>query len=113
MEPGSEPVQEEWLEDWMVENLKKWQSADPHMSRVISWLNEGQGKPRWKEISRYGRDTKAHVLQWESLHQKDGILCRVWYYNMTVWILAGNYSSFTIAAGLIRLHMPGVKKSRV
>ena len=34
------------------------------------------------------------------------------YYNMTVWILAGNYISFTIAAGLIRLHMPGVKKSR-
>ena len=34
-------------------------------------------------------------------------------YNMTVWILAGNYISFTIAAGLIRLHMPGVKKSRV
>ena len=29
------------------------------------------------------------------------------HYNMTVWI------SFTIAAGLIRLHMPGVKKSRV
>ena len=35
------------------------------------------------------------------------------YYNMTVWILAGNYISFNIAAGLIRLHMPGVKKSRV
>ena len=35
------------------------------------------------------------------------------YYNMTLWILAGNYISFTIAAGLIRLHMPGVKKSRV
>ena len=31
-------------------------------------------------------------------------------YNMTLWILAGNYISFTIAAGLIR---PGVKKSRV
>ena len=35
------------------------------------------------------------------------------YYNMTVWILAENYISFTIAVGLIRLHMPGVKKSRV
>ena len=35
------------------------------------------------------------------------------YYNMTVWILAGNYISITIAAGLIMLHMPGVKKSRV
>ena len=35
------------------------------------------------------------------------------YYNMTVWIWAGNYISFTIAVGLIRLHMPSVKKSHV
>ena len=39
--------------------------------------------------------------------------CKKNDYNMTVWILAGNYISFTIAAGLIRLHMPGVKKSCV
>ena len=38
---------------------------------------------------------------------------RTHYHYMTVWILAGNYISFTIAAGLMRLHMPGVKKSRV
>ena len=43
----------------------------------------------------------------------DMLMCVVRYYNMTVWIVAGNYISFTIAAGLIRLHMPGVKKSRV
>ena len=79
MEPDSEPVQEEWLESWTVEDLSKWQSSDPHMSWVISWLKEGQGKPRWKAISRYGRDTKAYVAQWESLLLKDGILCRVWY----------------------------------
>ena len=42
-----------------------------------------------------------------------GSQCVKTNYNMTVWILAGNYISFTIAAGLIRLHMPGVKKSRV
>ena len=31
------------------------------------------------------------------------------YYNMTVWILARNDINFSMAAGLIRLHMPGVK----
>ena len=31
------------------------------------------------------------------------------YYNMTVMILAGNEINFVIAAGLIRLHMPGGK----
>ena len=34
-------------------------------------------------------------------------------YNMTVWILARNVINFSMAAGLIRLHMPGVKQSRV
>ena len=79
MEPGSESKQEKWLEGWMVEDQSKWQNSDPHMSRVISWLTEGQGKPRWKDISIYGRDTKAYVAQWESFLLKDGILCRIWY----------------------------------
>ena len=30
-------------------------------------------------------------------------------YNMTVWILARNDIGFSMAAGLIRLQMPGVK----
>ena len=30
-------------------------------------------------------------------------------YNMIVWILARNDINFSMAAGLIRLHMPGVK----
>ena len=30
-------------------------------------------------------------------------------YNMTVWILARKDINFSMAAGLIRLHMPGVK----
>ena len=34
-------------------------------------------------------------------------------YNMTVWILARNDINLSMAAGLIRLHMPGVKSSRV
>ena len=36
-------------------------------------------------------------------------LCVSSYYNMPVWILAGNDIIFSIAAGLIRRHMPGLK----
>ena len=35
------------------------------------------------------------------------------YYDMNVWISARNDINFSMAAGLIRLHMPGVKWSRV
>ena len=31
------------------------------------------------------------------------------YHNMTVWILAGNDINFSLATGLIRLHMPSIK----
>ena len=37
------------------------------------------------------------------------VLVRGNYYNMTVWILARNDINLSMAAGLIRLHMPGVK----
>ena len=35
----------------------------------------------------------------------------VYYYNLTLWMLAGNCINFPIAASLIGLHMPGVKLS--
>ena len=37
----------------------------------------------------------------------------VYDYNMTRMVLAGNEINFAKAAGLIRLHMPSVKKYRV
>ena len=39
----------------------------------------------------------------------DGTLTLGTHYNMTVWILAGNIIKFSIAAGFIRLHVPGIK----
>ena len=56
--------------------------------------------------------TKYLMTSWQLGNAPNNRVLAI-YYNMTVWILAGNYSSFTIAAGLIRLRMPGVKKSRV
>ena len=38
-----------------------------------------------------------------------GLVDLVSDYNMTVWILARKEINFSMAAGLIRLHMPGVK----
>ena len=38
-----------------------------------------------------------------------GCLAYILYHNMTVWFLAGNGINVSIAAGSIKLHMPGVK----
>ena len=69
-------------------------------------------KRKWPQ---YTESVWWPMVKWRlNLYQPSMIFrSRVTNYNMTVWILAGNYTSFTIAAGLIRLHMPGVKKSRV
>ena len=45
----------------------------------------------------------------ELTHWPLGDVAVILYYNMTVWILARNDIIFSMAAGLIRLHMPGVK----
>ena len=70
-------------------------TRDMGLKRSAQGLNEG------KEVT-VGGEKRARL---ERAYSVD--------YNMTVWIWAGNYISFTIAAGLIRLHMPGVKKYRV
>ena len=64
--------------------------------------------------------TKIHTFSWKKnasekvarYNNLAAILSRlhcVNYNSMNVWILAGNGINFSIAAGLIRLHMPGVK----
>ena len=71
---------------------------------ILEWLNNPE-----LMLQNYGIPHSSHA------QVRDSDSTWVWYndYNMTVWILAGNYISFTIAAGLIRLHMPGVEKSCV
>ena len=87
------------------------QSAFPPAN--LNFLLGGPGEPELPE--GLGDDFMTHKLRKE--RTTDSHLtyrgCKIYHYNMTVWIWAGNYISFTIAAGLIRLHMPGVKKSRV
>ena len=52
-----------------------WSAYVPS-NKLAKW---GAGEPSWIEISQYRRDTKACVVQWESLLLENGILCRVWY----------------------------------
>ena len=46
-------------------------------------------------------------------HQESTQLCCNWYYNMTVYIWAGNVIKFSIAVGLIRLHICPVSSNLV
>ena len=97
----------------------------PYTSRIVKWhivnhyYNDFSTVPSWcDQFSTKSSLKTPHmgcvffVIQILTYFQLHSLQCYMQYYDMTVWIWAGNYISFTIAAGLIRLHMPGVKKSR-
>ena len=53
--------------------------------------------------------SRVLVCIYDVIHIALRLMGCVIHYNMTVWILARNDINFSMAAGLIRLHMPGVK----
>ena len=62
-----------WCESWCVTQIHEWQSADPAISKVLSWMEAGQKPPR-KEIQ--GESAAIHIYWslFEQLELKDGIL---------------------------------------
>ena len=94
-------------------------AAERHVGDHFIWLTVENATESYHEIDSIILRNEnlfpigwSWLLWWASSHAYNASLYTV-NYNMTVWSLAGNYISFTIAAGLIRLHMPGVKKYRV
>ena len=74
-----------------------------YFSFIYSRINYG--------IEVYGSCADEHFSKLQVMQNK--LLKLLLNYNMTVWILARNDINLSMAAGLIRLHMPGVKSSRV
>ena len=56
-----------------------------------------------------GLHTRGYIFVTIQLNSWTEIWDHILNYNMTVWILARKDINFSMAAGLIRLHMPGVK----
>ena len=77
--PNLIPDQNEWLEEWTLEELQNWQRADTAICQVIEWLESSQERPPWKDVVRLDNTTKALYSQWETLKMDNGVLCREWY----------------------------------
>ena len=72
----------------------------------------------WKFGFWHGKSSRSHGTFFEIFLGNSAMswmICRSVLLIIVTWlrILVGDYINFTIAVGLIRLHMPGVKKSRV
>ena len=136
-------ISQHWFKWWLVavrQQAITWANVNPdlwcHMAplghngllrivRILRWIashmeyDKGQfhglmqGRCNSSALAKDLHISCIKPIDLVSGHWSDSWVIIIEGYNMTVWILAGNYISFTIAAGLIRLHMPGVKKSRV
>ena len=67
---------QEILEGWNPEDLKRLQMEDPSIGLLLINLTEGKDRPKWDEISHNSSAFKVLWRQWERLKIVNGILYR-------------------------------------
>ena len=65
-----------WLQGWDVEAMRLSQLADPMIGPFLAWMEEGQSRPSWQEISHLSDYFKSLWAQWERLELRNGLLFR-------------------------------------
>ena len=71
---GSSQARDHWIDGITREELRNEQRCDPLLSPVISWLESGQGRPRWEEISSLSPEFKGYWAQSERLVRRNPVL---------------------------------------
>ncbi|KAL2087962.1 hypothetical protein ACEWY4_016790 [Coilia grayii] len=59
--------------------LSEAQRNDLEIAPIIRWLEEGQGRPSWVQVSHLGAAAKSYWSQWDRLYLRDDILLRRFY----------------------------------
>jgi len=67
-----------WIDGITREELQNEQRCDPILSPVISWLESGQRRPKWEQISSLSPELKGYWAQFERLILEEGILYCKW-----------------------------------
>ncbi|KAL7883473.1 hypothetical protein SRHO_G00011310 [Serrasalmus rhombeus] len=67
------------FQGWTPEQLCEAQKTDPDIAPVWRWLEEGNQRPTWKEVSSYNPATKAYWSQWDRLVFRENIIFRRFY----------------------------------
>ena len=94
--PTAENVQSTGLSDWIRAQLADLPCESQRAKFADTWCADVCHSQQKLRITQLTPQPIFQPLWWR-------------HYNMTVWILARKEINFSMAAGLIRLHMPGVK----
>ena len=63
---------------WTIEDMKKDQLSDPDIGPVLQFLQKGESKPIWKDVSHLSANSKLLLNEWERLELKNDLLYRKW-----------------------------------
>ena len=88
--------------EWEVfdrQQLQQMQEQDPVLTRLRSWVGEGQ-RPPWSAVSALDPETKTLYSQWPNFTIREGLLYRRW--QKTIWTARD-----TTAAGASLCAWPG------
>ena len=63
---------------WTNEQISSAQRDDPEIGVIISFMEESQEKPFWKDVELQSSSVKSLWNEWQRLEIRNGVLCRRW-----------------------------------
>ncbi len=72
------PPKPAWLDGWDNLEMRDSQLRDAEIGLVMTALDQGQGKPTWRQVSGKSQAVKTLWGQWARLSIEDGVLYRRW-----------------------------------
>lgn len=67
-----------WLPTYNVEELKRFQDSDPHISKVKTWKIDGRICPNKAQLWNESQTVRALCSQWQNLEVLNGLLYKRW-----------------------------------
>ena len=64
-----------WLTSYSSEDLRKWQSEDKSLNKVVKWLQQGE-RPSWKDIKQESQVIKIYWSMWKTFQLNNGVIYR-------------------------------------
>ena len=64
-----------WLTSYSSEDLRKWQSEDKSLNKVVKWLQQGE-RPSWKDIKQESQVIKIYWSMWKNFQLNNGVIYR-------------------------------------
>ena len=64
-----------WLTFYSSKDLRKWQSEDRALSKLVKWLQQGE-RPAWEDVKQESQLVRTYWSMWKSVHLNNEVIYR-------------------------------------